>query len=49
MGTGAQGHREEGAESVRQAGAWDLGLFAAVLVPGQMSPQATKYKETIRD
>ena len=31
--------------------AWDLGLgpFAAVLAPGQKSPQATKYKEAIRD
>ena len=32
---------------------WDLGpgtpAFAAVLAPGQTSPQATKYKETIRD
>jgi len=22
---------------------WDLGPFSAVLIPGQMSPQATKY------
>ena len=28
---------------------WDLGPFAAVLTPGQMSPQATKYKESIRN
>ena len=28
---------------------WDLGPFAAVLAPGQTSPQATKYKETMRD
>ena len=28
---------------------WDLGPFAAVLAPGHTSPQASKYKETIRD
>ena len=28
---------------------WDLGPSAAVFAPGQMSPQATKYEETIRD
>ena len=28
---------------------WDLEPFATVLAPGQKSPQATKYKETIRD
>ena len=28
---------------------WDLGLFVAVLAPGQISPWATKYKETTRD
>ena len=27
---------------------WDLGPFAAVLAPGQMSPRATKYKDTIK-
>ena len=27
---------------------WDPGPFAAVLVPGQTSPQATEYKEAIR-
>lgn len=27
---------------------WDLEPFAAVLKSRQMSPQATKYKETIR-
>ena len=26
---------------------WGLGPFAAVLAPGQTSPQATKYKEAI--
>ena len=26
---------------------WDLGPFAAVLVPGQTPPPVTKYKETI--
>ena len=26
---------------------WDVGPFAVVLAPGQMSPQATKYKEAI--
>ena len=34
--------------TVRQAGTWDLEPFAAVLVPGQTSPQATEYKEAIR-
>ena len=34
---------------LRQAGPWDLGPFAAVLVPGHTSPGATEYKETIRD
>ena len=28
---------------------WDLRSFAAVPAPGHTSPQATKYKETIRD
>ena len=28
---------------------WDLGPFASVLAPWQMSPQATKYKEALRD
>ena len=28
---------------------WDLGPFAAVLAPGQTSPQAAEYKETTRD
>ena len=28
---------------------WDLEAFAAVLVPGQTSPPATKYRETIRN
>ena len=28
---------------------WKLGPFAAMLAPGHTSPQATKYKETIRD
>ena len=32
---------------MRQDGTWDLGPFAAVLAPGQTSPQATEYKETI--
>ena len=27
-----------------QAGTWDLGPFAAVLAPGQTSPQAAEYK-----
>ena len=27
---------------------WDLGPFVAVLAPGQNSPPATEYKETIR-
>ena len=27
---------------------WDLGLFAVVPAPGQMSPQATEYRETVR-
>ena len=31
---------------MRQDGTWDLGPFAAVLAPGQTSPQATEYKET---
>ena len=34
---------------MRQAGTWDLGSFAAVLAPGQTSPQATEYKDIIRD
>ena len=37
---------------MRQAGNWDLGQFAAVaavLAPGQTSPQAKKYKETVKD
>ena len=34
---------------MRQAGTRDLGPFAAVLAPGQTSPGATKYKETVRD
>ena len=34
---------------LRWAGIWDLGPFTGVLEPGQMSPQATEYKETIRD
>ena len=33
---------------LRQAGTWNLGPFATVLAPGQTSPQATEYKETIR-
>ena len=33
---------------MRQAVPEDLGSFVAVLAPGQMSPRATKYKETIR-
>jgi len=33
---------------LRQAAPQDLGSFAAVVAPGQMSPRATKYKETIR-
>ena len=33
----------------RHAGTWDLGPFAAGLAPGQTSPPATKYKETMRD
>lgn len=37
------------APAERQAGTWDLGLFAAALASGQTSPLATKYKETIRD
>ena len=28
---------------------WDLGLFAVVPAPGQMSPQATEYRETTKD
>ena len=28
---------------------WNLRHFAAALTPGQTSPQATKYKETMRD
>ena len=28
---------------------WDLGAFAVVPAPGQMSPQATKYRETTKD
>ena len=28
---------------------WDLGHFAAVAAPGQMSPGATKYKQIVRD
>lgn len=28
---------------------WDLGPFAAMLAPGQKSPQAAEYEETIRD
>ena len=31
---------------MRQAETKDLGLFAAVLAPGQTSPLATEYKET---
>ena len=27
---------------------WDLGPFATVLAPGQMSPRATKYKDAIK-
>jgi hypothetical protein len=34
--------------TVGQAGTWDLEPFAAVLVPGQTSPQATEYKEAIK-
>ena len=34
---------------MKQAGTWDLGPFAAMLAPGQTSPSATKYKETLRD
>ena len=34
---------------MRQAGTWDSDRFAIVLASGQMSPPATKYKETIRD
>ena len=34
---------------MRQAGTWDSVRFAIVLASGQMSPPATKYKETIRD
>ena len=39
------------AEVTRRSGetGWDLGPFAAGLGPGQISPRATKYKETIRD
>ena len=28
---------------------WDLGPFAVVPAPGQMSPHATKYRETTKD
>ena len=35
--------------NLRQAETWDLGPFAAALAPGQISPQATEDKETIRD
>ena len=28
---------------------WHLGPFTAVLAPGQTSPQATEYKDTITD
>lgn len=33
---------------VRRAGTWDSAAVAVVLTPGQTSPRATKYKETIR-
>ena len=35
--------------SVSQAGTWDPGPCSAMFAPGQISPRATKYKETIRD
>ena len=43
-----------GIKGVRQVGTWDLRPWTlccsvAELAPGQTSPQATKYKETIRD
>ena len=34
-------------EVIRKVGTWDPSL--KMLVPEQKSPQATKYKETIRD
>lgn len=34
---------------LRQAGTWDLGPFAAVLEPGQMSPGAAEYKDIIHN
>ena len=38
-----------GTAKVKQTGTWDLGPFGAVLAARQTSPQATKYKETVRD
>lgn len=35
-------------EGMRQDGTWDLGPFAAVLVPGQTPPGATEDKETMK-
>lgn len=32
---------------VRRAGTWDSAAVAVVLTPGQTSPRATKYKETV--
>ena len=43
----AQNKPEPGV-GMRQTGPWDVGPFAAVLAPGQMSPPETKYKETLR-
>ena len=34
---------------LKQAVTWNLGPFAVILVPEQMSPGETKYKEIIRD
>ena len=34
---------------LRKTGIWHLGSFAALLAPGQKSPWATKYKESIRN
>ena len=33
----------------KQAETWNLGPLVAVFAPGQMSPQASEYKENIRD